>query len=320
LEAPRDLDETISFLTILYGHVPSITGYPVYLGNIDTLLEPFAGAFDDQTLDRKLKLFWRAVDRLLPNGFVHANVGPRDTRVGRAILRLERELRQVVPNISLKVDPECTSDEFILEGVKTALCVAKPHFVNHRMMVRDLGEDYGIASCYNSLRVGGGAHTLVRLNLKASVQEHEGRTEEFWESTLAAHVEATSEVLSARIRHVVEGCRFFEHHFLAQEGLISLDRFSAMFGIFGLAEAVNTLLERDGISEKYGVTSEAKTLAIRIVSRLAELVRRRELPYCKGNGGRALLHSQSGIDDDIGITPGTRIPFADEPSLFDNIL
>jgi hypothetical protein len=43
------------------------------------------------------------------------------------------------------------------------------------------------------------------------------------------------------------------------------------------------------------------------------------MPYCEGNGGRAFLHSQSGIDSDMGVTAGTRIPIGTEPSLFEHI-
>ena len=43
----------------------------------------------------------------------------------------------------------------------------------------------------------------------------------------------------ARIRSLVEEQRFFETHWLATEGLIDIDRFSAMFGVFGLAECTN---------------------------------------------------------------------------------
>ena len=50
----------------------------------------------------------------------------------------------------------------------------QPHFVNHPMMVADLGPSYGVASCYNSLRVGGGSHTLVRLNLAELATQHSG--------------------------------------------------------------------------------------------------------------------------------------------------
>ena len=45
-------------------------------------------------LDAKLRRFWIQLDRLLPDAFVHANVGPGDSRVVRSIWRVERSLRQ----------------------------------------------------------------------------------------------------------------------------------------------------------------------------------------------------------------------------------
>ena len=44
--------------------------------------------------------------------------------------------------------------------------------------------------------------------------------------------------MEARIRHLVEEARFFEHSWLVTDGLLHLDRYSAMFGVYGLAEAV----------------------------------------------------------------------------------
>ena len=46
LEPPKDLLEAVNVLEIFYRHVPSITTFPVYLGNLDTLLP--AGTFCDQ--------------------------------------------------------------------------------------------------------------------------------------------------------------------------------------------------------------------------------------------------------------------------------
>ena len=54
----------------------------------------------------------------------------------------------------------------------------------------------------------------------------------------------TAEVMEARIRFLVEESGFFDHHFLATEGMLHLDRFSAMFGIVGLAECTNLLMAR----------------------------------------------------------------------------
>lgn len=320
LEPAADLAEALNILTILYSQVPSITGFPVYLGDIDRLLTPYAEGVSDEDLYKQLKLFWRAADRMLPDAFVHANLGPADTRVGRMILRIERELKQVVPNLTLKYDPARTGDEFLLEGIKTVFAVGKPHFANHPMMVQDHGEEYAVVSCYNSLKIGGGSHTLTRLNLKETVQRHTGDTERYLEETLPHYVELTLQVMEARIRFLVERVKFFEHDFLAQEGLISLKRFSAMFGIFGLAEAVNGLLERAGIRGRYGHSEEANALSYAVTDRIARILGERKMPYCEGNGGYAFFHSQSGIDLDLDVTAGTRIPIGDEPELFRHIM
>ena len=43
------------------------------------------------------------------------------------------------------------------------------------------------------------------------------------------------------------------------------------------------------------------------------------MPYCDGGNGRCYLHSQSGIDLDVDVTAGTRIPVGDEPGMFEHI-
>ncbi len=320
LPAPTDLHEAIAFLLSMYSQVPSITGYPVYLGDVDRLLEPYAEGVGDDELRRLMKLMWVTIDRSLPDAFTHANLGPDDTRVGRTILALERELLQTVPNLTLRVDAERTPDSLVLDAVQTVFACGKPHFVNHAMMCADLGADYGVVSCYNSLKVGGGSHTLVRLNLAESVARHEGDADSWLATTLPAHVALNAELMAARIRSLVEQARFFDHTWLVDEGLVSLDRFSAMFGIYGLAEAANTLTERAGGAGRYGTDPEATALGWRIVERVAELVAATEMPYCAGNGGRAFLHSQSGIDSDLGVTAGSRIPIGEEPALLEHLL
>jgi YjjI family glycine radical enzyme len=320
LDPPQDLDEALNFLLIMYTQVPSITGYPVYLGDFDKILAPYVSDdVSDEDLYKKLKLFWRALDRMLPDAFVHTDLGPHDSRIARMLLRIDRELLQAVPNITLKVDPELTPDDLILDAVATVFETGKPHFVNHPLMVRDLGEEYAAVSCYNSLRIGGGSHTLNRLNLKEVVQQHQGDIETFLEATLPHYVELLAELIEARIRYLVEEAKFFEHNFLAVEGVIELDKFSAMYGIYGLAEAVDLLMEAAGKSGRYGHDEEANELSYRITRRIAELVAARPMPYCEGNDGRAFMHSQSGIDSDLEVTAGTRIPIGEEPEMFEHI-
>jgi YjjI family glycine radical enzyme len=320
LEPPTNLDDALSFLTILYSQVPSVTTYPVYLGDLDALLEPFVPAeLTDAELDARLRRFWIQLDRMLPDAFVHANVGPGDGRVVRSIWRVERSLRQVVPNLTLKVSPE-TPDDLIEDAVRTVFVTGKPHFVNHPMMVADHGTDYAVVSCYNSLKTRGGAHSLVRLNLKEAVGRHVGGIDTFCDEALPHWVELTAELGEARIRSLVEHARFFETNFLATEGLIDLDRFSLMFGVFGLAECVNDLMLREGLADaRYGHDDRANAAAYRLTRRVAELVAARPLPYCGGGNGFAYLHSQSGIDLDLETTAGTRIPIGDEPGLREHI-
>jgi len=202
----------------------------------------------------------------------------------RAILDVERDVCQIVPNLTLKVDPQRTSDDLLIDAVETVFVTAKPHFVNHPMMVSDLGIDYGVVSCYNSLKKGGGSHTLVRLNLKEAALNHTG------------------------------------HDFLAREGLVRLDRFSAMFGVYGLAECVNILMEHAGSDSRYGDRGQADALSYRIIEQLHEFVDAHDMPYCAGGGGHAFLHSQSGIDSDTEVTAGVRIPIGTEPETFDHIM
>jgi YjjI family glycine radical enzyme len=318
LPPPADLHEALWFLAAMYPQVPSITGYPVYLGDLDAVLAPFVEGWSVDDIVAVLRPFWRALDRMLPDAFVHTNLGPRDTPFGRAVLRLERELLQVVPNLTLKVDLS-TPDDYLLDAVRTVFDCAKPHFVNHPMLVADLGERYAAVSCYNSLKIGGGAHTLVRLNLLEAARRHEGTLPAFFDETLPRYVELTAELMEARIRYLVERAGFYDHAWLVDEGLISLDRFSAMFGLFGLAEAVDTLMARDGREGRYGHDDAANELAYRVTAAVAAQVGERPMPHCDGFGGRAMLHAQSGIDTDVGVTAGTRIPIGSEPGLYQHL-
>jgi len=319
LDPPDDLDDALTFLLILYTHVPSITGYPVYFGDLDKLLVPYAQGVDDEHLYRSLRRFWLALDRMFPDAFAHMDLGPRDGRIIRTIFRIERELQQIVPNLTFKVHPELTPDDLVRDAVETVFETGKPHFVNHPLMVRDLGEDYAAVSCYNSLKIGGGSHTLVRLNLKEVALRHQGDLETFFAETLPHYAELTAEVIEARIRYLVEHARFYDHDFLATEGLISLDRFSAMYGVYGLAECVDLLMEHQGKDGRYGHDEEANELSYSITRALKEFVVGREMPYCEGNGGHCFLHSQSGIDSDVGVSAGTRIPIGNEPEMFEHI-
>ena len=162
LEPPKNIWEAVNHLLMLYRHVPSITSFPVYLGNIDLLLDRFIR--DEDEAYQAIKLFLLHIDRTITDSFCHANIGPEDTKAGRLILKASRELNTSIPNITLKYSDK-TSDDFALDCIETSLVTAKPSFANHKMFVKELGEDYAIASCYNGLPIGGGNFTLVRLNM-----------------------------------------------------------------------------------------------------------------------------------------------------------
>ena len=75
VEPPKTFDELLTGLQILYHHVPSITGFPVYLGELDTMIEPFIGEVADDVGKKKLRLFLIFLDRTITDSFCHGNLG-----------------------------------------------------------------------------------------------------------------------------------------------------------------------------------------------------------------------------------------------------
>ena len=57
LAPPTCFDDALTFLLAMYANVPSITGYPVWFGDIDRLLEPFADSLDNAELRIHLRRF-----------------------------------------------------------------------------------------------------------------------------------------------------------------------------------------------------------------------------------------------------------------------
>ncbi|PAB57246.1 YjjI family glycine radical enzyme [Anaeromicrobium sediminis] len=315
LNPPKDIWEAVNNLLIFYKHIPSITSFPVYIGNIDYLLEPFIK--DEEEAYRAIKMFLNHIDRTITDSFCHANIGPKDTKAARLILKAERELENSVPNITLKYG-EDTPDELALESIKTAMVVAKPSLANDEMFRKDLG-NYGIASCYNGLKIGGGAYTLVRLNLGRLVNKAESM-DQFFSYLLPHVVENMVSYIDERIRFLVEESNFFESSFLVREGFIDRDLFTGMFGMVGLAECVNGLFKIEKIESRFGHSKEADDLGVKIVETMENLLDKYSNPYCKCTGGKHLLHAQVGIDSDVGISPGCRIPIGEEPELYNHLI
>lgn len=317
LAPPQDFDEALDALRILYHHVPSVTGMPVWLGRLDHLLLPFVGELDDEALYRKLKGFWIYLDRVLPDAFMHVNIGPDDNRLCRLILRIDGELKQVAPNLTLFHDPAQTPDSLLLQGVKNIAACSKPHIANYPLHRNTFDErGFGIVSCYNALPQAGGANTLVRVSLKRVAEQAHG-IDDFLGCLLPHYCRLASRLIEARAAFLHQESGFFDS-FLVQEGLLEEDRFVSMFGIYGMAEAVNLLMDKENLPERYGRDEEANLLGYRISAQLARHVS--ETPQCHAWGGRALLHSQGGLSVDRGVTPGVRIPYGEEPDPASHVL
>lgn len=316
LKPANDIWEATNNLLILYRHVPSITTMPVYVGNLDTLLEPYIK--DEEEAYKAIRLFLMHLDRTITDSFCHANIGPGSSKAGRLVLKAERELQDAVPNLTIKYSSE-TPEEFALEAVKTALVAAKPSFANHEMFVKDLGENYSIASCYNGLLIGGGSFTLTRLVL-ARLAKKAKNAEHFLEEVLPEAFGHMCDFMDQRIKFIVEESGFFESSFLVMEGLIYKDKFTAMFGMVGLAECVNHLLGAEEQKDRFGHGDSANALGQRIIEVMHHLVSEHNNKYCAATDGHFLLHAQVGIDTDFGISPGCRIPIGEEPEIHEHLL
>jgi YjjI family glycine radical enzyme len=319
LNPPKTLDEAIHVLQIFYLQVPSVIHMPVYLGNIDTLLNPFVTDLDKAR--PKIERFLDFIGKALPNSFCHANIGPRETNAGNLIIELETKRKEAVPGLTLLYDKTITSQAFATSCVQCALACSKPSFANHAIYSRQQmyhPQGYGIASCYNALSIGGGAYTLSRVVLKRAADQAKN-SEHFLNTVLPEAVSVLSDFMDSKIRFLVEESHFFSSNFLVKEGFLHRNRFTGMFGVVGLHEAVNILMEKDGKSGRFGKDKEADALGQLIMETLEHLLTRHVNSYCEISGGHFVLHAQVGIDSDIGISPGARIAIGEEIPLYDHM-
>ena len=179
--------------------------------------------------------------------------------------------------------PERTPDDFLLDAVRTVFACGKPHFVNHPMMVGDLGERYAAVSCYNSLPIGGGSHTLVRLNLLEVGRQHDGPLESFFDDTLPHYVELTCELIEARIRYLVEEARFFEHSWLVHEGLLASTGSRRCSASSAWPRRSNLLMEREATPGTYGHDDGGQRTSYLVTGTVARL---------RGRSADAVLRGQ----------------------------
>ena len=87
-----------------------------------------------------------------------------------------------------------------------------------------------------------------------------------------------------------------------------------MFGLVGLAECVNTLMQKEGKEGRFGHSEEADALGLSIIQKIDEHVKAHHNAYCPASGYHFLMHGQVGIETDLGESPATRIPIGDEPA------
>jgi YjjI family glycine radical enzyme len=310
LEPAQDLDDALNLLSIIYHHVPSVTSLPVFLGHLDTTLLPYVGLLGEEEVYKKIKRFWIMLDRTLPDAFTHVNIGPTDNIICRTILRVDAELKQIAPNLTFMYDPELSSDDLLRHATSNIVECSKPHIGNYPLHANAFDEKgFGIVSCYNALPLAGGANTLTRINLK-EIANKAASVDDFMGYVLPKYCDAMFDLIESRSAFLHEKSHFFDS-FLVTEGLIYEDRFTPMFGIYGMAEAVNILMQKQGVTALYGHDEKANKLGHSISKLLSEIVK--SVPVKYGYNGRALLHAQGGINYDIDVTPGVRIPYGTEP-------
>jgi YjjI family glycine radical enzyme len=313
IEPPKTFDEAIFALMSLYHHIPSITNFPVYLGNLDYLLDPFIKDMSDEEVKTKIKLFLNFLDRTIDDSFCHANIGPKETRMGRLLLEVEATLQNTVPNLTIKYNSKETSDEFMKLAIMTSLKCSNPALCNDDINKEYYDGNYGISSCYNILPLRGGAYTLTRITLTRLADET-NNVNEFINVILPECLKCIADYENERIKFFVEKSGYFQSSFLVDEGLIDKDRFVPMFGVTGLAECVNTLLKEKNL--QYGRDKEADDLASSIMDKIRDTVTTFKAEYTPLTNNHFMLHAQVGLDSDKGITSGVRIPVGQEPESF----
>ncbi|OPJ59185.1 YjjI family glycine radical enzyme [Clostridium oryzae] len=314
LDPPKDLDELLDNLLILYRHVPSITSFPVFIGDLDKLIDPFIT--NPETDYIKIKRFLNHIDKTITDAFCHADIGPEKTKAGELILKAIVELENAVPNMSIRYDKNITPRDFALKAAEACLKVSKPSFANDSKYAGEMG-DYRIVSCYNALPHGGGAYTLPRLRL-GTIARGVSSLNELLKEKLPRITKAMATMMDKRIKFIVEKSNFFETSFLVKEGFIKRENFSAMFGIVGLADAVNYILKLEGLSEKFGTSKRGDEIAHSILKVVEDIAKAHKAVYCERTDDQYLLHAQVGAslsEEDHYNTPAHRIAVGDEPIL-----
>lgn len=315
LQPATNLHEAVTSLLTIYNYSPT-AGDPPYIGNLDQLLEPYVADLPDEVARPVLKSFWTLIDRLHPDAFVHANIGPEATRTGELLLDIDND-SGTITNLTLLYDPNLTPRDFALKAVRNTMQLSKPYFLNHPLHLKTWGPNYIVASCYNIMWLRGGIFTLVRLNLAEAARQFSGDLDDLLAVEIPRLAKLQVEIMNSRIRHIVEEVGWFENTIFVKEGLLDPDKFSAYAGVFGLNEMVNEMMARAGKPDaQYGHDAAANAVAEKIIARLKEELARHPSPYCKGTNERVAFHAQVGISEDEAATPGCRLPAGTEPDIY----
>lgn len=320
LEKPKSLLEACNNLLIFYKHVPSVTSFPVYLGNFTEMFREWDDEADLPITKEILRCFLKNIDKTLCDSFVHANIGPKDSKITRVILDLTEEMQLAIPNLTLLYDEDITPRDLALRCVKCMLKTSKPSFANHKMYSKEHESgNYCIVSCYNALEIGGGGYTLPRLRLFEIAKKSNG-VDDFFSNILPKYVGLILDDIDRRIKFIVENSQFFEANFLVKEGFVEREKFTGMVGVVGVAEASNYLL---GITDKakgYGNNEEANKMGEKILDEIEKMVKAHHGLYCSKCNNNYVMHAQVGIDTDkLDDSPGCRVPIGFEPPLYKHI-
>ena len=317
INPPKNLDELLWSLEILYNYIPSITGKPVYLGNLDELIDPFLDGVSDEEAKTKIGRFLGYINRVIANAYSHANLGPKATRAGYLILELEEELQLDTPNFTLKYDKDITSDDFAKKAIACSIKCGNPAIANHKAHKDTFKDGYGISSCYNILPIGGGSYTLSRIVLPRLAKMADNLSD-FLNHVLPEACEVLNEYMNSRVKFLVEKSGFFDSDFLVKEGLVSRDHFVGMFGVAGLCDCVNYFMQESG--KRYGNDQEADELALQILEIIENKLKVMPALYSEYADNHFMLHAQAGLSTDVGVTSGVRIIVGDEPeNLLDHL-
>ncbi|WP_455257102.1 YjjI family glycine radical enzyme [Peptoniphilus asaccharolyticus] len=319
LEPAKNLDEALNNLLIFYHHVPSITRFPVYIGSLDKLLEPFVEGLEESYIRNKIRLFLVQIDRTVDDSFCHANIGPEETVVGNIILDELADLNNATPNLTLLYEEGVTPDSFAEKAIVASMDSANPAFANYRYYQNDFGDKkYGIASCYNALPQVGGAFTLSRIRLN-KIAEQSTSVEDFFENRLPHVVDTMLNFMESKIKFLVNETSFFESNFLVKEGFVKKENFVGLFGVVGLYECVEKLTSFSGEGLVLGSSEVADEMGIRVMDAVEKRVNSFKSEYSNIWDHKFMLHAQVGAANDIGTTPGARIQIGHEPDMYSHI-